>query len=129
MSGILVHPDAVEWETWGDPGLAARSPVRWKLLVARPRTDSDAMCCGIAEIPPGAELILHRHLPTEIYHVTGGEGLVEVGGVRHPVRAGSTIFIPADAPHRVACTGPVPLSFLFVFPTASFDEVAYRFDV
>lgn len=128
MNGVVIHPDALGWETWDDPELAARSLVRWKLLISRQRTDSEAMCCGIAEIPPRAELVLHRHQPAEIYHVIGGEGVVEVAGVAHPVSTGSTIFIPADAPHRAACTGPVPLRFLFVFPTAGFDEVVYRFD-
>lgn len=128
MPGIALHPDDLPWETWTDPDLAARSPVRWKLLVSRPRADTNAMCCGIAEIPPGAELVRHRHAPAEIYHVTGGEGVVEVDGVEHRVRVGSTVFIPSDAPHRAACSGTLPLSFLFVFPTASFDEVVYRFD-
>jgi quercetin dioxygenase-like cupin family protein len=62
------------------------------------------------------------------YHGLKGEGLVEVEGEPHRLRAGVSLFIPADARHRTTNTGPGPLRFLFVFPTDSFEEVVYRFE-
>ena len=56
------------------------------------------------------------------------EGLAEVEGEPHRLRAGVSLFIPANARHRTTNTGPEPLRFLFVFPTDSFEEIAYHFD-
>ncbi len=57
-----------------------------------------------------------------------GEGLTEVEGEAHRLRAGVSVFIPANARHRTTNTGPGPLRFLFVIPTGSFDEDVYHFD-
>lgn len=130
MAGTLAELDGLPWETWDDPALAGRSPgVRWKMLFTAPRTGTRALTMGVAELAPGAVLPLHHHAPAEIYHVLGGEGVVEVDGAPRPVRAGSSLFIPGDAKHRSTCTSArEPLRVLFVFPTDSFEEIAYRWD-
>lgn len=127
-AGIAVALDSLPWETWDDPALAARSAVRWKLIFSGRRTRSEAMSCGLAEIAPGGELISHHHAPPEIYHILAGEGRAEIGGVAHRLRPGLSLFIPADAPHRALNTGTAPLTFLFTFPTDSFEDVVYHFD-
>ena len=48
--------------------------------------------------------------------------------MRHELRPGVCLFIPANARHRTTNTGAVPLRCLFVFPTKSFTEVTYHFD-
>ena len=128
MQGTRVAFDELPWETWDDPDLAARSPLRWKLAFSGPRTPTGALSMGLAEFPPGAVLPLHHHAPAEIYHVLEGEGRTEIEGVPHELRAGVSLFIPANARHRTTNTGPGPLRFLFVFPTDSFEEVVYHFD-
>ena len=124
----MVDPEGLPWETRDDPVMAARSGTRWKLIFSARRTPTEAMSFGLAEFPPGAVLPLHRHAPAEVYHGLDGEGLVEVEGEPHRLRAGVSLFIPADARHRTTNTGPGPLRFLFVFPTDSLEEVVYHFD-
>ena len=128
MAGLTLDPEDLPWETWDDPALAARSPLRWKLIFSGRRTPTDALSMGLAEFPPGAVLPLHHHAPAEIYHVLDGEGLTEVEGEPHRLRPGVSLFIPANARHRTTNTGARPLRFLFMFPTDSFEAIAYHFD-
>jgi quercetin dioxygenase-like cupin family protein len=128
MAGTMVDPEGLPWETRDDPVMAARSGTRWKLIFSARRTPTQAMSFGLAEFPPGAVLPLHHHAPAEIYHVLDGEGLTEIEGEPHRLRAGVSLFIPANARHRTTNTGPGPLRFLFVFPTDSLEEVVYHFD-
>jgi len=125
---MMVDPEELPWESWDDPAVAARSKVRWKLIFSGRRTPTEALSFGLAEFPPGAVLPLHHHAPAEIYHVLEGEGLTEIEGVPHRLRAGVSLFIPANARHRTTNSGTGPLRFLFVFPTDSFEEITYHLD-
>lgn len=128
MAGTTIDPEGLPWESWDDPGLAAQSPLRSKLIFSKYRTPTEALTFGVAEYPPGAVLPLHHHAPAEIYHVLEGEGLTEIEGEPHRLRAGVSVFIPAGARHRTTNTGPTPLRYLFVFPTDSFEHITYHFD-
>ncbi len=127
MAGTLIDPEGLPWETREGPPPATGIRTRWRLIFSGRRTPTEAMSMGLAEFPPGAVLPLHHHAPAEIYHTLDGEGLVEVEGEPHRLRPGFSLFIPANARHRTTNTGPVPLRFLFVFPTDSFEEIAYHF--
>jgi quercetin dioxygenase-like cupin family protein len=127
-TGTCVPSDGPPWESWHDPRLAAISAVRWRLVASGERTPTAGMSAGIAEVAPGGVLPLHHHAPPELYHVLDGEGLAEVEGTAHALRAGVSLFIPGDARHRTSNTGQGPLRFLFVFPTDRFEDVAYHFD-
>lgn len=127
MAGTRVAAEEVEWETWDDRALAARSKVRWRLLFSGRRTPTQTMSMGLYEIAPGSQLPLHHHDPAEIYHLLGGEGTAEIEGVVHELRAGVSLFIPPGARHRVINTGTEPLRALFIFPTDSFEEISYHF--
>lgn len=129
MAGTLIDPEALPWEARNGPAPATGRRTRWRLIFSRPRTPgTETMSLGLAEFPPGGVLPLHHHAPAEIYHVLDGEGLTEIEGVPHRLRAGVSLFIPANARHRTTNTGPSPLRFLFVFPTDSFEEIVYHFD-
>jgi quercetin dioxygenase-like cupin family protein len=128
VAGTLIDPEGPPWETRDDPELAVRIGTRWRLIFSGRRTPTEAMTVGLAEFPPGAVLPLHHHAPAEVYNVLEGDGLAEVEGESHRLRAGVSLFIPADARHRTTNTGAGPLRFLFVFPTDSFEEVVYHFD-
>lgn len=128
-SKTTVVADAnLKWETWSDPTIGRKSPARWKLLFSAGRTATEGFSMGVAEIPPGATLLLHHHGPQEAYYVLAGTGTTEIDGIRHLVRPGTALYIPQNAKHRTTNTGTAPLRFLFVFPTDSFDEVVYHFD-
>ena len=103
--------------------------MRWKLLVAGERGPSRGLVTGIAEVPPGASLLLHHHEPEETYYVVSRHGCMEIDGCEAALGPGSAVYIPPNARHVVHCTGAEPLVFVFCFARDRFDQVDYRFDV
>jgi mannose-6-phosphate isomerase-like protein (cupin superfamily) len=124
---VVVQESAREWETWPDEDVADRGLVYWKTLLSADVTHSEALTMGIAKIPPGEALHTHRHLQAEIYLILRGRGLVRIDGKSRPVRAGSAVFIPANAPHSCENTGATDLRFTYVFDANSFEEIEYIF--
>lgn len=126
---VIVDQATVEWEGWDGPAVAAKSAVRWKLLVDGERGPSGGLVTGIAEIAPGAVLPRHHHEPEETYYVVSGRGLVEIEDARAEIGPGTAVFIPPAAEHALHCIGTEPLVFLFTFPRDRFEDVVYHFDV
>jgi len=77
-----------------------------------------------AIVPPGGATILHRHLKSdEIYHITGGQGVMFLGDKKTNVTAGDTIFIPAGTSHKIHNPGDAPLKILcFCCPAYSHED-------
>ena len=125
---VVVNQADVDWESWDDPDVAARSPVRWKLLIAGDRGPSRGLVTGILEVPPGASVLLHHHEPEETYYVVRGQGRMEIDGDESDLGPGSAVFIPSNAKHAVRCTGTEPLVSVFSFARDRFDQVVYCFD-
>lgn len=66
-----------------------------------------------AIVPVGAATRKHLHFRTEeIYHITGGQGKMTLGGRRFDVCAGDTILIPPKTPHGLRNTGTGQLKLL-----------------
>jgi mannose-6-phosphate isomerase-like protein (cupin superfamily) len=66
-----------------------------------------------ARIGPGSTTLLHLHRESEeIYHVTGGEGVMFMDGERFPIKVGDSVCIPPGTPHRVKNTGADELVIL-----------------
>lgn len=125
---VIVDQAAIDWEGWDDPAVAARSTVRWKLLVDGERGPSGGLVTGVAEIAPGGVLPRHHHEPEETYYVLSGRGVVEIDDARAEIGPGTAVFIPPDAEHALHCVGAEPLVFLFTFARDRFEEVVYHFD-
>ena len=125
---IFINEAELEWEGWDDPDIAAKSPVRWKLLITGERGPSSGLVMGIAEVPPGASLLLHRHEPEETYYVLRGNGHMQIDDCETVLGPGSAVYIPPNAKHTVCCTGTEPLIFIFTFARDSFDQIIYNFD-
>ncbi len=125
---IILNQAALDWETWDDPDLAVKSPVRWKILISGERGPSSQLSTGIAEMIPGTLLPLHHHAPAETYYVISGHGYVTVGDQEASLSPGASVFIPANAKHSLRCTGIENLVFLFTFAADRFDEIVYHFD-
>ena len=125
---IILNQAGLDWETWDDPGLAAKSPVRWKILVSGERGPSSQLSTGIAEMAPGTLLPLHHHAPAETYYIISGHGYVTVDDHEASLNPGSSVFIPSNAKHSLRCTGTENLVFLFTFAADRFDEIVYHFD-
>ena len=126
---IILNQAELDWETWDDPELADKSPVRWKILISGERGPSSQLAIGIAEMAPGTLLPLHHHAPTETYYVISGFGYVTVDDREASLSPGASVFIPSNAKHSLRCTGTENLVFLFTFAADRFDEIVYHFDV
>lgn len=66
-----------------------------------------------AIVPPGQTTHFHKHIKSdEFYHITGGVGLMHLGGKEFSVKAGDTVRIPPGAPHKIKNTGANDLKIL-----------------
>ncbi len=66
-----------------------------------------------ARVAPGCRTAPHRHrLTEELYFVLAGEGEMELGDRRFPVRAGDTVCIAPGTRHSIRATGHEELRFL-----------------
>ncbi|MDQ3767718.1 MAG: cupin domain-containing protein [Actinomycetota bacterium] len=79
----------------------------------------DAMSAGIYVLEPGERDLQEPHHEDEIYFVVEGEGSITVAGERSPVRAGSTVFVPAEIPHRFHSISQRLTLFVFFAPAES----------
>ncbi len=122
----VVHADEAPLEPWD----RAPDSVRFRTLLSGDRTPTDSLVIGISEVAPtSGDPRLHRHAQAEVYAILEGSGVVWIDGVAHPVRAGSTVFIPGGAWHAARAAGPAPLRLLYAFAADSMDEVVYEFAV
>lgn len=83
-------------------------------------------CQSLAEalVPPGGATHLHLHQQIEeLYHVTAGEGEMQLGDAQFPVRAGDTICIPPGMLHAISNAGVCDLRILCMCcPPYSHDD-------
>lgn len=124
--GCVVQESSCRLEGWDD---ALRGRVVWRTLLSGDRTPTAQMTLGVTDVGPGqpSPFLPHRHAQSEIYYVLSGEGIVHIDGEEHPLRAGTSVFIPGDAWHGARNTGGAPLRLLYVFAADSFSEVKYVF--
>lgn len=131
MSGekpIIINQAEFAWEGWDDPAIAAKSQIRWKVLVSGERGPSSGLVTGVAEFPAGTRLPLHHHEPAETYYVAGGTGHITIENHEAEIGPGSAVYIPPNAKHAVQCIGGEPLIFVFSFACDRFDQIIYHFD-
>jgi len=110
-------------EGWSDE----RGCLTWRTLFSAGSTPTDGMVTGVAEVPQGGFLALHRHEQAETYYVLGGEGVVSLDGARHEVGPGSTVFIPGSSEHGIRNTGTTTLRFFYALAADDFADVEYVF--
>ena len=125
---IIIDQAELAWEGWEDADLAAKSEIRWKLLVTGERGPSSGLVMGVAEFPPDTRLPLHHHEPVETYYVVSGNGHMQIDGHEAEIGPGSAVYIPSNAKHTVRCIGSEPLVFVFSFACDRFDQIVYHFD-
>jgi quercetin dioxygenase-like cupin family protein len=66
-------------------------------------------------LQPGETNNLHTHKDAEqVYIVTAGEGIAQVGEEKQHVKAGDAIFLPANVPHGFFNTGDKPAVVLMI---------------
>ena len=123
---LIIHSDALEWETW-DAEHSAGGRVFWRTVLSRGLTDSDSLTIGIAIVHPGDALNPHHHAPSEFYYILQGEGVMTLNNAEKTVRQGDAIFIPGDVRHGIANRSEADVTFLYGFPTDSFEGIVYHF--
>ena len=128
LKPIVINQTEQSWEGCDDAEIAAKSAIRWKILISGERGPSAGLVNGIAEFPVGTRLPLHHHEPAETYYVVSGQGHMEIDGHEADIGPGSTVYIPSNAKHAVRCTGAEPLVFVFTFACDRFDKIVYHFD-
>lgn len=123
---FVVQEESCDLEGWDDPVMGK---VIWRTLLSADRTPTSSLTVGVAEIGAGHPDAYHphRHEPAEVYYILSGEGVVTIDAVEHPVRAGSTVFIPGNAWHGARNTGSDVLRLLYAFAVDSFADVTYVF--
>lgn len=66
-----------------------------------------------ATVPPGVTTHLHRHLRSEeIYHITAGCGVMQLGTAEFEVIAGDSVLIPPGTAHAIRNSGDDDLLIL-----------------
>jgi mannose-6-phosphate isomerase-like protein (cupin superfamily) len=126
LQGVVVHENDCATEGWDDP---IRGQIIWRTLLSADRTPTDQLTLGVTEVGPGQPQPFHphRHAQAEIYYILSGEGVVHIDGVEHPLRAGSSVFVPGNVWHGARNTGRDTLRLLYVFAADSFTDVHYEF--
>ena len=124
--GVVVQEAECPLEGWDDE---IRGKIVWRTLLSGDRTPTAGMTLGVTEVGPGQPNPFHphRHAQSEIYYVLSGEGVVSIAGIEHPLRAGTSVFIPGNVWHGARNTGRDLLRLLYVFATDSFQDVHYVF--
>ncbi|GAB2598730.1 hypothetical protein GCM10009696_00160 [Kocuria himachalensis] len=104
-----------------------RGHLTWRTLFSADATPSDTLVTGVAELPEGGFLALHRHDQAETYYVLSGDGVVTLDGIERPVGPGSSVFIPGGREHGARNTGAGLLRVFYVLAADDFAEVKYVF--
>lgn len=120
---LVLQEDDRPVEGWNDE----RGRLTWRPLFSADSTPTDQLVTGVAELQEGGFLALHRHEQAETYYVLAGEGLVTLDGVEHPVRAGSSVFLPGSSEHGIRNTGAQKLRFFYALAADEFTDVEYVF--
>ena len=94
------------------------------LLGATPEVGCNSATQFVGLIPPGRAPD-HFHRYDEVIYVLEGEGELEIGGERAPLRPGSCVHLPKPLVHSLANTGGAELQVLGVFRPAGSPAEAY----
>lgn len=120
---LVLQEEGRPVEGWHDE----RGRLTWRPMFSADSTPTDQLVTGVAELEQDGFLALHRHEQAETYYVLAGEGIATLAGAEHPVRSGSTVFIPGSAEHGIRNTGTAKLRFFYALAADDFTDVEYVF--
>lgn len=113
MSDYLhMNANALPWSTNPAYPEALQQIVRWKILVggeSLPSVPQDDIMMGVLDLDAGGDYPLHAHAAPELYFVISGQAEWTVGDQTFTAEAGTAIYHPPHAPHRMVNTGDQPL--------------------
>lgn len=120
---LVLREDDLPVDGWDD----ARGRLTWRTMFSAGSTPTDGMVTGVAELPEGGFMALHRHDQAETYYVLAGRGVVTIDGAEHEVGPGSAVFVPGRVEHGARNTGTGTLRAHYVLAADDFAEVEYEF--
>ena len=91
---------------------------RWLLNKETPTQD---LSLAMVEVGPGKSSGLHRHSVEEAFFILSGQGRARVGDASHELSQHSCLYLTANTPHDIQCTGDEPLRFIIVLTGAQFE--------
>jgi mannose-6-phosphate isomerase-like protein (cupin superfamily) len=121
---LVLATDEQPAEQWDDP---VRGRLRFITLFSGHSTPTRELTTGLAIVPPGGWMGLHRHTVAETYFVLEGSGIVRLGQRDVRLEPGSTVFVPGDTEHGVRNDGEKDLRVYYAFAAHSLDDIQYRF--
>ncbi|MBF0279756.1 MAG: cupin domain-containing protein [SAR324 cluster bacterium] len=93
-----------------------------KMLVRPENANTNKLDFRISSYQPMGYVEPHTHkIQEQIYHIQEGEGVMEIDGERHVVRAQDTVHIPPGIEHAIYNSGLVDLVF-YVITSPPEDE-------
>ncbi len=93
-----------------------------KVLASPTFETSSWMAMGLAVLPAGYTTPPHSHEAEEIALVLRGSGVITVSGVDVPVREGSVVVAPPNAPHTTSSTADGPLVVYWTYGPAGSES-------
>ena len=99
----------------------------WFSLLDSKITPTEGLTVGIAELKSGDASRAHWHSHPELYYFLSGHGVMEIDHKPHPVKPGTTVYVPGDALHTVKNEAGETMKILYAFAANSLSEVEYRF--
>jgi quercetin dioxygenase-like cupin family protein len=131
---LHVSAGDVRWATGSDYPPALQAVMRWKDLVggaggggaddaAVPQPD---VYMGVFELAPGAMYPGHKHPSPELYYVMSGTARWSVGDETFAARAGTAIYHPPEAIHRMTNDGDEVLRAVYFWWAPGGDRAALK---
>lgn len=85
-------------------------------IVSRTLVQNGAVGITLFAFASGEGISAHESNSDALVHVLDGSAVLTVGGVRHEVRAGESLVMPANVPHAVYAAGSFKMILTVVFP-------------
>jgi quercetin dioxygenase-like cupin family protein len=97
-----------------------------KRVLVSPADGWDGWVMRVFELRPGGHTPRHDHDWPHINVWLEGEGVLEIDGEEHVLRAGSHAFVPAGATHQFRAAGSEPCAFVCIVPEQGDPQGAGR---
>jgi mannose-6-phosphate isomerase-like protein (cupin superfamily) len=108
MEHYTAHIDETPWQE--DPRF---SGVAVQVLISKMQTEAASLMHG--RVAPGGEITTHTHeIETELVYVLAGSAAMTMGNDTFPLRAGSSLLIPAGMPHSVVNDGDIDFEMIAI---------------
>lgn len=88
--------------------------------------DAEGVRANMVSFAPGARTHWHSHTHGQILHVVQGAGLIaKRGEAASPIRAGDSIWIPADVEHWHGAAPDTAMTHIAMQPSPDGDETLW----